>query len=92
MSTKQQKEPLLNTKQVMAVFGVSDMTVFNWRHGTASKKPLPTVLKPVGASGVRQLVGFKPSAIKRWAAQHAVHLDEKKLEKVVNKLTKESLH
>lgn len=61
MATKQ----LLTTKQVMAGFSTSDMTIYSWRKGTPTKTVLPCV--KVGAS-----VRFEPAAMKAWAKEHGL--------------------
>lgn len=59
----------LNTKQVMALAGVSHMTVYQWRHGTATKDVLPS------HEGNRPgSVEFKPRELKSWAKKHGIEL------------------
>jgi predicted DNA-binding transcriptional regulator AlpA len=60
----------LNTQQLMQIFGVSHMTVYQWRQGTATKKKLPaTVGKPTPRS-----VAFDPVKVETWASKHDVPL------------------
>jgi predicted DNA-binding transcriptional regulator AlpA len=63
----------LTTKQLMAGFGVSDMTVFTWRKGTATKEPIPHTVD--GRS-----VTFPVSEVKAWAKKHGVPFDLVKAE------------
>lgn len=61
--------PNLNTKQVMALAGVSHMTVYQWRAGTKTKDPLPSYEGERPGS-----VEFKPGELKSWARKHGVEL------------------
>lgn len=65
MSTK-----TLNTKQAMAAFGVSHVTLFNWRRGTATRDPLPCVQDPEAWG--RATIAFKPVDLKRWAKRYGL--------------------
>lgn len=58
----------LTTKQVMALAGVSHVTVYMWRQGTPTKEVLPTV----GSQG--RAVVFKPTTFRAWAKKHGVPL------------------
>lgn len=60
----------LTTRQVMSGFNVSDMTIYTWRQGTASRDPLPVV--KVGRN-----VSFKESDMKAYAKKHGYQFDEK---------------
>lgn len=60
MSTK----GILNTKQLMAGFGVGHMTIFNWRAGTATREKLPHAVDE------KKRVSFKASEVKAWAKKH----------------------
>jgi hypothetical protein len=63
------KQPSLTTKQVMAIAGVSHMTVYVWRGGSATKEPLPAWQgSRVGS------VEFNPHQLKSWAKKHGVEL------------------
>ena len=57
----------LTTPQLMQAFGVSHVTLLNWRKGTPTKAPLPTV---EGVQGVQ----FSPSAVKDWAKTHGLKM------------------
>jgi len=59
----------LTTKQVMALAGVSHVTVYLWRQGTPTKEALPTV---DGSQG--RAVVFKPTTFRAWAKKHGVEL------------------
>jgi predicted DNA-binding transcriptional regulator AlpA len=59
----------LNTKQVMALAGVSHMTVYQWRAGTATRDALPSY------EGSRpRSVEFKPGELKAWAKRYGIPL------------------
>lgn len=58
----------LSTKQVMALAGVSHMTVYSWRKGSATREPLPTV--DTGSISV----AFSPAKLKAWAKKHGIEL------------------
>ena len=62
MSTK-----TLSNKQTMAAFGVSHVTLFNWRRGTATRDPLPCHKAPEGAA-----VEFKPTELKKYAKRYGL--------------------
>jgi hypothetical protein len=59
----------LTNRQVIAGFRVSDITIFNWRKGTATKDPLPSS----NEDGTRVL--YKPTEVKRWAKAHGLAFD-----------------
>jgi hypothetical protein len=65
------KPPVLNTKQVMTTFGVSQMTVHNWRRGSARRAPLPSFM-PNWPANSRP--GFRVSDVKRWARQNGIEV------------------
>lgn len=65
------KTPLLTTKQVMAGFSVSDMTIYTWRQGSAARDKLPC-----HTEGNR--VGFKATEMTRWAKKYGLTFDEAK--------------
>ena len=56
----------LSTKDVIAGFGVGHMTVYNWRKGSTSRKPLPVI------TGDKGRVSFSVDAVKAWAKEHGV--------------------
>lgn len=62
---------LLNTKQVMALFGVSHVTTYSWRQGSATRDALPTA--PTKGRDVR----FKLGDLKAWARKHHVQMVRK---------------
>lgn len=58
----------LTTPQVMQIFGVSHVTVYQWRQGSGSKKALPCKTgKPTPRS-----VAFDPVKIETWANAHNI--------------------
>lgn len=59
----------LNTKQVMALAGVSHMAVYQWRQGSEKRDPLPTV-----AGETPRSVAFKPRDLKAWAKRCGIEL------------------
>jgi hypothetical protein len=60
------KQNFLSTKQLCAGFGVSAVTISNWRKGTPGKTALPVAEHP--GYGVR----FDPAVIKAWAKEHGL--------------------
>jgi len=58
----------LTTKQVMAIAGVSHMTVYVWRQGSETRDPLPTVEKEAPA------VRIAPAKLKSWAKRYGIEL------------------
>ena len=54
----------LNTKQLKAGFNVGHMTIYNWRHGTPTKDPLPHEARDNGQ------VVFSLPKVKAWAKKH----------------------
>lgn len=58
---------LLTTTHLVTLFGVSSMTIANWRKGIVSRDPLPT--EQNGRN-----VGFLPAKIKAWAKKYDVQL------------------
>lgn len=60
----------LTTKHVMAIAGVSHMTVYVWRQGTATRDALPTVEDKKRPNAVL----FRPTTLKAWAKKHGVEL------------------
>lgn len=48
----------LTMKNLVTLFGVTAMTVYSWRRGTATKEAMPETLTP--------------AAVKRWAKRHEV--------------------
>ena len=67
MPTKS-KQNTLTTKDIMLMFCVDVMTVYNWRNGSARITPLPHHLKPHGTK--RHRIFFKLHVVKRWAAEN----------------------
>lgn len=63
------KQANLSTKQVMALAGVSHMTVYVWRSGSANKEPLPAWEGARAGS-----VEFDPRELKTWAKKHGIEL------------------
>lgn len=58
---------VLTTKDLGAIFGVSNMTLHNWQEGKTSKPVLPSTMK----AGRRI---FKPAQVKSWATKNGVAL------------------
>jgi predicted DNA-binding transcriptional regulator AlpA len=59
------KTPLLTIRQVMAGFAISDMTVYTYRQGTATKD-----LMPSHKDGAR--VGFKEAELVKWGKKYGL--------------------
>ncbi len=62
----------LTTKNLMAAFGVSHMTISAWRKGTTTREALPTV-----DTGPSRDVIFKEGPVKAWAKKHKVEILDK---------------
>jgi hypothetical protein len=60
------KLPTLTVAQTAAVFGVSTMTVFNWRKGTATRDPLKVCTDPEKTWFPR----FRVTELQRYAKKH----------------------
>lgn len=56
---------ILTTKDLVAAFGVTSMTISNWRKGSPTKTALPT--KQRG-----RFVCFEPERVQRWANSNSV--------------------
>jgi len=76
MATKKQPQPRFTTRQVMAGFKVSDMTVFTWRKGTTTRDPLP-----VEQDG--RNVYFPEKSTLAWAKKYDLPFDKSNAEKVL---------
>lgn len=57
--------PKLTTKDMQDAFGVTPMTIFNWRKGTPTREPLPCEVK--GRS-----VLYPVARVKAWAKRHGI--------------------
>lgn len=55
----------LNTSDVMAMFGVGQMTVYNWRKGSARVTKLPFYTETAGSE--RHRVYFLGKEVRLWA-------------------------
>lgn len=64
--TAQQANALTN-KNMMNLFGVSHVTIFNWRKGTPQREQLPTV--QVGNS-----IRYPVVKVKAWAKSHGIEM------------------
>lgn len=60
----------LTTKQLIAGFAVSDMSIYTWRQGTATRDKLPTEHLPTGRK-----VQFDAKAVQDWAKKHGLPFD-----------------
>jgi len=63
---------LLNTHQVAAAFGVTTMTLANWRKGSPKRSPLPTAKQPKNAQPLS--IWYAPSALKVWAKKNGIEV------------------
>ena len=63
----------LSTEDLLQIFCVTPMTVYNWRKGIDKKKttPLPYHTRKLGS---RHRVFFKWGEVKRWATQNSVEI------------------
>lgn len=59
----------LTTKDLTRAFGVTGMTITNWRKGTPTRKPLPFRTKG-------RAVQYDAAKVARWASQHEMPLVE----------------
>lgn len=66
------KAILLTTLQAAAGFGVTDMSIYIWRGGTATKAKLPVVK---GIPGDPKAVRFDAAAMKQYAKEHNLKFD-----------------
>lgn len=60
----------LTSAQAAKVFGVSSMTLWNWRQGTRSMAPLPTIKSKKATA--KPAVFFGVASLKSWAKKHGV--------------------
>ena len=58
----------LTVKNLMTLFGVSHMAIHNWRKGSETREPLPTV----AVKDQPRAVAFLPANVKAWAKKHKV--------------------
>ncbi len=60
----------LTIKDVMAKYGVTHMTVYLWRKGSAKRNPLPTV----SAKKLERPtdVAFDPAVLEKWATKYGI--------------------
>lgn len=73
----------LTTPQVCAMFNVTHLTVLNWRKGTATKKPLPT-LKPT-RDEAPNAIRFDYEKTLAWASKNGVEVVVKNPQVVARK-------
>lgn len=64
----------LTIPQVASMFGVTPVTIFNWRKGTRTLSPMPTVAPK--SDDKRQAVGFALKDLKTWAKKHGLIFKE----------------
>lgn len=62
----------LTVRQVQKLFGVTLMTVTNWRAGKNGRTPLPFHTKPRGEQ--RHLVFFKQGEVTKWARRNGIEM------------------
>lgn len=73
----------MTTNQVMALFGVSYMTVYNWRtfKGRGARKTIPCHKEPRGS---REGVFFLKSEVVAWAASAGVKTDSPEIKELLD--------
>lgn len=62
----------LSIKDVQKMYGVTLMTVNNWRKGSKKKEPLPSHSEPRGITGRKDGVYFLKSVVRAWAKKHNI--------------------
>lgn len=72
--TTKQAPVLLTTQQVVKATGKTEMTVYNWRRGSARVDKMPHVVKP---RGERHAVLIPKDKFLKWAAEHGIEVDLK---------------
>ena len=60
--------------QARTLFGVTSMTLYLWRQGTASKAALPTEKPRAKLGEPATAILFDPAKVEKWAAKHDVPL------------------
>ncbi len=68
MATDKSVKRKLTTRDLEVVFGVTTMTVHNWRKGSATKEPLPVIKEDLEKGQVR----FAPKITASWAKKNGV--------------------
>lgn len=62
----------INTPQAAAVFGVTTMTLANWRKGSPQRTKLPTTTPPAGSNP--NSVWYKVSDLKAWSKKNGIDM------------------
>lgn len=60
----------LSIAQVTAGFGITGLTLLNWRKGTATKEKLPHLAKTT--PGGRVSIAFEEAKVRAWAKKHGL--------------------
>ena len=81
MSSKGNPKVRYTTRQIMAGFGVSDMTVYTWRQGTPQREKMPT--EQDGRN-----VYFPHASTVAWAKKHGLTFDADAAAKAVGTAAK----
>lgn len=63
----------LTGPQVCRLFGISNMTLWNWRQGTTRMTPLPTATPRKATEGKNHL-RFNVKGVLAWAKKHHIEL------------------
>lgn len=64
------KTQALRTADLIKAFGVTGLTLLNWRGGTATKDPLPVNIKTT--EGGRNSVSYDEAKVRAWAKKHGL--------------------
>lgn len=64
----------INTHQAAAVFGVTPMTLANWRKGSPQRTKLPTTTPPNGSNP--NSVWYKVSDLKAWSKKNGIAMGD----------------
>jgi len=67
-----QEDKKLTTADLTEMYGVSLMTINNWRKGSTRITPLPFHTEPQGGNGMRSRVYFLNSEVKSWASSNQI--------------------
>lgn len=79
---------LLTRTAVIAAFGVTGLTILNWRKGTATRDPLPAEVTT--SDGGRPTVMFVEADVTKWAKKYGLPFNLKAPVAAATQSTKEA--